>query len=162
MKLVDDDLIPRRNLVVVFAPVETPVEDDAVSNRTRHFAGVGVDPAESLAVDDDELVLVARTGLRDHRRPVPAPLLRESVAVLRPIVERSCDVNFRGVRRPDSKRGALRTGYGSHAGRLLDFNASHWTAPALRTVQDTTLTRHGCRSVDTYYNRRFRFAFLTT
>ena len=99
--LVDDELVPRPSLETAAVPVVRRIDHDAVADRGRHRAGVGVDPGEHrFAVADQEAVLVARLGRRDVRIPHAAVLRRHRGGVFGPVVERAGQEDRLRVRRP--------------------------------------------------------------
>jgi len=107
--LIDDQIVPRRNLEVVRAlPVEGRVVDDAVAHRTGNLAGVGIDTVElRFAVDQQKLVLVARLGAGYIGGPIAVAFENKGVGGFVPFVEVADNEDLLRVGCPDAEGRAF-------------------------------------------------------
>jgi len=126
MQLVDDELVPRRQVQVVPRPVKAPVVDDGVADRIGHLAGIRVNALElALRCCQPELVLIADTSHGYVGVPGAVLLSLHGVFVAVPSVERSDDGCSLRIRCPHAERDSLRVKDRSHA-FVLRFIAHAW------------------------------------
>ena len=92
MELVDDQLVPGREMEVIPLPVKARVVDDCVAGRSGHFAGIRVNAPEfALLRGQQELVFVADSCFWHISVPVTVLLGLHRVFSAVPAVERSYD-----------------------------------------------------------------------
>ncbi len=116
VKLVDRELVPRRDVEAIPFPVEARIVNDGVSEGARHLTCVRVDAALlPPRRGQEEAVLVASVSLGDVDGPVTVLLGAHGVLRAIPAVERPDHGDSRSVRRPYAEGHAVPVRHRPHS-----------------------------------------------